>query len=1018
MKRLPLMRAVLTLLVGFVVLTTAAAQTSTDPNEGSRLTYDSLLGSYDFSWWGQPGRTYFLQHSEDLSAWEYLPLIESGANAPLSWGFTSTASKFFIRLRNTDIPTSNPFNDDFDGDKISNFDEVVLGTDPLSAVDTDSNGLPDDWERFYFGHIGVDPNATAPGGDMTNLQHFALGSNPNNPPPPPIITAATATLDQSADTLLYPADDSQLLIKNGNFSTPTIASNKTWDTYSGITSWTAISGSLIELQKINVNTTAGAGQYCELDSHWPTSDHSGPSDHGIQQTVNLARGRYLLFFDYRGRQTGADSLTAKVKSAGSSTGIVLATKTAASTTVWKRASTTFEVTGGNPNLTTLPVTLLFDIPDAEAKDSYGAYIDNVILLLVDIVPDYNRDGVIDDQDRGNVTEDAPWRWWVNDDSGSGDAEGDSTPAPNPPVVPYFGPPQNWTDTKINGKKDLIDWFPVSLEIGSLIDIYPSASYRYELHATDNSMNIVVPTIGTAGVKLTKSNVRAYLRSQSTALALVGTLVNVLPLTPKTVLTDDFINEVKADRSGVILVEARAATAAGTHPKLELHVINKFTSTDVIQIGLPVKFSGVENMYRNINLLAADNASGGRPSDYLNEPANYPDSLSVNKNFIYLHGYNVNPEQARGWNAEMFKSLFQTGSRAKFYGVTWNGSETQHAGSVTLNYHLNVDNAFATAPALANALAGLQGETTVAAHSLGNMAVSSAIHDWNARIARYFMIDAAVAIEAYDGGAAQEPLMVHEQWSQAGRPADQNYPEQVWATEWHQLSALVAGDNRKRLTWRDRLKNTTQVTAYNFYSSGEEVLADPDATTPGVAGYAGGQLYNIVFGSNPMGEKVWTLQEKLKGRTITGEILGSNYGGWGFNLYWYIQAPQSPPRLRIPAETNSLSDAELVADSFFSSGPLALHNSNGSTYAGQHRNTLLAEMIPARTRSAGSNRVESRGFVLLSGEDRNFNMNAVFQNTWPSGRSSTRWLHSDVNNVGYPFTWKLFAKFAELGELNQ
>ena len=90
MKRLPLMRALFFLLVGFVVLTTARAQTSTDPNEGSRLTYDSVIGRYAFSWWGQPGRTYFIQHSDELTAWEYLPVIESGTNKVLSWGIISS----------------------------------------------------------------------------------------------------------------------------------------------------------------------------------------------------------------------------------------------------------------------------------------------------------------------------------------------------------------------------------------------------------------------------------------------------------------------------------------------------------------------------------------------------------------------------------------------------------------------------------------------------------------------------------------------------------------------------------------------------------------------------------------------------------------------------------------------------------------------------------------------------------------------------------------------------------------
>ena len=382
MNHLSTMRSFLTLLAGLFVIHTATAQTASDPNEGARLTLGSLPGSYDFSWWGQPGRTYFIQHSEDLLAWEYVPMIESGANGSLSWTFNPTASKCFLRLQFSDIPTNDPFNDDFDGDKVSNIEEVTLGTNPLSAADSDTDGLPDDWERFYFGHTGADPNATAPGQGMTNLQHFELGSNPNNAPPPPTITAGTATLDQSAATLLYPADDSQLLIKNGNFSAPSLGSSN-WKTYAGITGWTAISGSLIELQKFS--NLAIAGQYCELDSHWPTSDHSGPSDHGIQQTVNLARGRYILFFDYRGRRAGADSLTAKVKSAGTSTEVVVATKTAASTTVWKRASTTFELTGGNPNLATLPVTLSFNIPDAEAKDSYGAYIDNVILLPLEFL---------------------------------------------------------------------------------------------------------------------------------------------------------------------------------------------------------------------------------------------------------------------------------------------------------------------------------------------------------------------------------------------------------------------------------------------------------------------------------------------------------------------------------------------------------------------------------------------------------------------------------------------------------
>ena len=58
------------------------------------------------------------------------------------------------------------------------------------------------------------------------------------------------------------------------------------------------------------------------------------------------------------------------------------TKNSASTTTWKRASVSFEITGGNPNAPTFPITLLFDSSDA--RDSYGAYIDNIMLIPVEV----------------------------------------------------------------------------------------------------------------------------------------------------------------------------------------------------------------------------------------------------------------------------------------------------------------------------------------------------------------------------------------------------------------------------------------------------------------------------------------------------------------------------------------------------------------------------------------------------------------------------------------------------------
>jgi alpha-tubulin suppressor-like RCC1 family protein len=625
----------------------------------------------------------------------------------------------------------------------------------------------------------------------------------------------------------------------------------------------------------------------------------------------------------------------------------------------------------------------------------------VLLIPAELVSDYNRDGKIDEKDRGNVTKDNPYRFWMNDDNDDGNTDGDDIPT---------GGGGNGIDTQVNGTRDLVDFFPVFLDIKRLLEILHSDKFDYSLACEDPFLNYVA-------TDLRPETVRDYLTkldSTTGELDSAGVLSNQ-PVTRIVreghKLDTDFLDKIQNEGKGVILVEAWSRV---THP-LRLKVIRRDTGELVTQVELPLSVDGAEKMYRHVNFLYADNAEGGRLTE-TRQPPNYPDNITSDKTFVFVHGYNVNPDQARGWNAQMFKSMWWSGSRAKFYGITWHGSESQVHDLVTVNYHLNVDNAFATARPLANVINNLGRNVTVVAHSLGNLVVASAIHDWGASVNNLFMVDSAIAIEAFDGESVPEPLMAHEDWYQSNRSVDQNYPERLWSSEWYQNTAFAVDDMRKRLTWRNRLRNITRATAYNFYSSGEEVLALSSSTTPTVIGLVGGELYNKVFGNNPMGEKVWALQEKLKGRTTTGEILGSGSGGWGFNQHWYvpIEGGIRPPTAE---EAARLRDDQLVSDPLFIPGPADLHDENGSAYAADHRNTLLAEMIPARTPPAGGNRIPS--FIPLNGTDRNYDMSSdTFQNGWPAERASSRWLHSDVTAVAYPFTWKVFDKFTNLADLNQ
>ncbi|HSS96851.1 MAG TPA: Ig-like domain-containing protein, partial [Terriglobales bacterium] len=108
--------------------------------------------------------------------------------APVNLGQVKNVAKgFYDRLISIRYVDDYPWaantnaSDDF---AISNIGQVknlfsfdLLATDV--AHDSDQNGLPDWWEKYYFGHIGLDPNALAPRGDgLTILQAFQQGLDP------------------------------------------------------------------------------------------------------------------------------------------------------------------------------------------------------------------------------------------------------------------------------------------------------------------------------------------------------------------------------------------------------------------------------------------------------------------------------------------------------------------------------------------------------------------------------------------------------------------------------------------------------------------------------------------------------------------------------------------------------------------------------------------------------------------------------------------------------------------------
>ena len=175
-------------------------------NEGQSLSEDPVTGDMTYQWWGKSGRTYFIQSSEDLMDWTYIPIIEPGIDDWVEWGFSFTADSIFLRLKFSDIPTTNPDTADFDGDNIGNWAELLQETDPFAALDLNGNGIPDDWELFWNDRIGVYPApiTASLSRDSTSVQFLYL----NNPVSPDADFTVTVSGDIAGSFLGYEFEDS------------------------------------------------------------------------------------------------------------------------------------------------------------------------------------------------------------------------------------------------------------------------------------------------------------------------------------------------------------------------------------------------------------------------------------------------------------------------------------------------------------------------------------------------------------------------------------------------------------------------------------------------------------------------------------------------------------------------------------------------------------------------------------------------------------------------------------------
>ena len=550
-----------------------------------------------------------------------------------------------------------------------------------------------------------------------------------------------------------------------------------------------------------------------------------------------------------------------------------------------------------------------------------------------LLPDVNYDGNVDDADVAQFLAGKKFRFWQNEDTIKGSYRGQVS-----------GSDLNVSDSVVNGAYDLVNFFPMAVNFAPLLNAWGNqVTYHIEPEwQTADSFNICWANIGKQG----------YRRMQSETLTDIGGIalenasVTNLPSAGYTIPYS--VMNVVSGGSGMIVSEAKASYVS-------MKFMVKHGGDVIFSYLAPLSISRVKDMYRWLNIRNAAGDSSGESSS-LYSPWNNPDTECDNRHFVFVHGYSVSAAQARQWGNTIFKRLWWSGSRSRFTAVDWFGNDTQFIESYTPNYYINVEHALVTAPVLSSQCAGLQGAKTFIAHSLGNMVVSSAAKEHGLSYVKYYMVDAAVAMECYKPGMTTNNMIEHG-WI--------DVPERLWASNWHQLFTSL--DGRCDLRWNLRFQDLPNIV--NCYSPSEDVLANAS-----INGWGG----------------AWSMQELFKGTATLHAIPGNCEGGWGYNgdhTNWLGLLPDE-------VMTNTYSNAQLTLSPIFR--PFddgSLHATNVITLTLAQKAKVLGDGIPALSFAAGANPfVNGQGII-------NVNM-TNFARDWP--RSLGTWKHSDISDVAYRF----------------
>ncbi len=644
----------------------------------------------------------------------------------------------------------------------------------------------------------------------------------------------------------------------------------------------------------------------------------------------------------------------------------------------------------------------------DGKYLHDEAVQTITAIRPPLLPDYNRDGEIDDTDNQDYLKGRKLYFWANQDTWRGDdafsqyCEGVHFKSTQFPT--------NGTDMVVNGRSDLVNLCPFAVAVSQLANAWGD-KVKYELTTTSGDNVRVVP------VDMSWSSIgKIVCEDQQTVdgVALHAAGFQLFKHNEKGG-SDEYELPMKLIRLGDRDKGVVAFEFVRPEEEVCLRLCLKSRADEKVLFECEVRICvlDVHDMYRWINLdyvcepqkededkTEEDNA---REKKYVTRNwVAWPDNEHADANVFFVHGFNVHIDEAWDWSQAMFKRLWWSGMDAGFTAVRWYGNEdqiwvpkikpfTNANGYGTRNYHQNVFNAFRTAGAFSRAANQMPGKRKYyIAHSLGNMLVCAARQFHGLVYDKYMMLNAAVAMEAIDPSADAKQIMTPKLW--------RAYPDNVKASHWCEL--FDEPDERCKLTWRGLFKDVDNVV--NFYSSKDEVVANGN----------GNWKWPLTR------DFAWYNQERAKGTILVdyeheiGWVFSSEYRKQKKthhnNTSWY--------RKYTPSEAKGIDKEKLKVKPFcgeFSREEILGDGGSEFVRNNEYRWRVLSHGVPAESLAIGANSLPilntSKGcseFGENVEDDINIDMSIKCIS---SGLKQVKWIHSYFIEMSLFDTKELFLK---------